>query len=619
MHRGSSLFFTCLSAALIAGCSGLGSGGNSSSGGGNNGSGVSVSITPTSATVVVGQPEAFQATVSGSTNTTVTWQVNGVAGGSSTSGTISTSGVYTAPAQVPNPATVSVSAVSQASTTASASASVQIVASNSNQQAQSIPVKLGTSGGNANDSSKQGAFIYCCGGTLGSLLQREGTFYILSNNHVLARSDSASIGDAIIQPGLIDASCSTTGTTTVGNLSQFVNLQTAGTNVDAAIAQIVTGTVDTSGNILSLGATASGSTADPGPPHAGSGITANLGETVAKSGRTSGLTCSVVDATSVTTTVSYQTGCNTGTTFSVTYTGQVSVSGGSFSASGDSGSLIVDSNTADPVALLYGGSDTDTVGNPVSDVLNALQDSEGNLPTFVGTSATHQVIGCQIASNAVKTVPAALSTTQAQLAQAQRARDLNAPALLANPYIQAIGVGASVDHPGEPAVVLVVNPGQIPTALPDQLEGIATRIVQATNGPGPHGVFDMETAARIAPALDTFAVQSLSHQEMARAKAVHAAHVGELMKQPGVQGVGITSSADAPGEAALMIFAVRGVARNPIPVLIDGLRTRIRESSRFTAGERGTEIPSSCSMAPFQSATPAKAFVQPFVVSIEQM
>jgi hypothetical protein len=616
MHRGSSLFFTCLAAALIAGCSGIGSGGNSSSGGGNTG--VSVSITPTSATVVVSQPEAFQATVSGSTNTAVTWQVNGVAGGSSSSGTISTSGVYTAPAQVPNPASVSVNAVSQANTAASASASVQIVAANSNQQAQSIPVKLGSSGGNANDSSKQGSFTYCCGGTLGALLQREGTFYILSNNHVLARSDSASIGDAIIQPGLIDANCSSTGTTTVGNLSQFVNLQAAGTNVDSAIAQIVTGTVDTTGNILSLGATASGSTPDPGPPHAGSGITANLGETVAKSGRTSGLSCSVVDATSVTATVSYQTGCNTGTTFNVTYTGQVSVSGGAFSASGDSGSLIVDSNTADPVALLYGGSDTDTVGNPVLDVLSALQDSEGNLPTFVGTSATHQVIGCQIASNVVKTVPAVLSITPAQLAQAQRARDLHAPGLLANPYIQAIGVGASVDHPGEPAVVLVVNPGQIPTALPDQLEGIATRIVQATSA-GPHGVFDIETAARIAPALDTFAVQSLSNQEMTRAKAVQAAHVSELMKQPGVQGVGVTSSADAPGEAALMIFVVRGVARNLIAVLIDGLRTRIRESSRFTAGERGMEISSSCRMAPLQSAGPAKPFVEPFAVSIAQM
>jgi hypothetical protein len=56
------------------------------------------------------------------------------------------------------------------------------------------------------------------------------------------------------------------------------------------------------------------------------------------------------------------------------------------------------------------------------------------------------------------------------------------------------------------------------------------------------------------------------------------------MSQPGVQGVGISSSLDAPGEAALMIFLVRGAAHNPIPPVIDGLRTRVRESSRFRAG-----------------------------------
>jgi len=495
---------------------------------------------------------------------------------------------------VPNPASLSVSAVSQADTTKSSSANVLISATNANQQPQNIPIELGTSGGNANDSSVQGKYIYCCSGTLGSLLERNGTFYILSNNHVLARSDSAQIGDAIIQPGLTDSNCSTSGTTTVGNLTQFVNLQTTGTNVDAAIAQIAAGTVDTSGNILSLGSTSTGGTPDPGPPHAGNGVTASIGEEVAKSGRTSGLTCSTVDAINVITAVSYQTGCNTGSTFSMTYTGQVSISGGTFSASGDSGSLIVDQNTADPVALLYGGSDTDTVGNPVADVLSALQDAQGHRPTFVGTASAHQVAGCTLAANAVKTIPAATPViSEAQVAQAERARDIHAPELLSNPYVQAIGVGASIDHPGEPAVVLVINPGQIPTALPDELEGIATRIVQAAPV-GPHGVFEMWTAQRIAPAVNTFAVQALSNEELARAKGVHAAHAAELMKQPGVQGVGITSSADAPGEAALMIFVVRGVPRSPIPAMIEGLRTRIRESSRFTAGQRASETASGC-------------------------
>jgi hypothetical protein len=66
------------------------------------------------------------------------------------------------------------------------------------------------------------------------------------------------------------------------------------------------------------------------------------------------------------------------------------------------------------------------------------------------------------------------------------------------------------------------------------------------------------------------------------------------MKQPGVQGVGITSSADAPGEAALMIYLVRGERHGPIPAVIDGLRTRVRETSRFTAGRRGEEPLQGC-------------------------
>jgi len=599
MRRVNAVLVLCAT-GLIGGCSGF----NSATSGGGNSSGIKVSLTPTTATVVVGQNTAFQATVTGSSNTAVTWEVNGTVGGNSTAGTVSASGLYTAPANVPNPAQVSVSAVSQADTTQSASAVVLIVASNGNQQAQSIPIKLGTSGGNAKDTSVQGNLIYCCAGTLGSLLQRNGSFYILSNNHVLARSDSASIGDAITQPGLIDANCSTAGTTTVGNLSQFVNLETAGTNVDAAIAQIVTGTVDTTGSILELGATATGNSPDPGPPHAGNGIVATIGEGVAKSGRSSALTCSTVGAIQVSTSVSYQKGCSTGSTFTVTYTGQVSVTGGAFSAAGDSGSLIVDQNTADPVALLYGGSDTDTVGNPVADVLSALQDAQGNRPSFVGTSSTHKVIGCTLPANGVATAQARAQVTTAfsanQIAQAQRARDIHAPELLANPYIQAIGVGASIDHPGEPAVVLVVNSGQIPAPLPSELEGIATRIVQS-GATGPHGIFDMDTAARIAPVNDFFAVGSVSQEELLRAKTVHTAHVDELMSQSGIQGVGITSSADAPGEAALMIFVVRGVPRNAIPVTIDGLRTRIRESSRFTAGQRGKETISGCKVPPAEA------------------
>jgi hypothetical protein len=498
MWRNGKISLT-LAILWCAGCSG----GQSASGGN---AGISVTVFPSATSVVIGQTVPFNATVTGTTNTAVNWQVAGVQGGNATVGTITTTGMYTAPNKLPSPSTVVVTAVSQADTTKLGTGRVQVFQSNINQNPQSLPIKLGTSGGNADDVSG----MFCCGGTLGSLLTRNGSFYILSNNHVLARSDQALPGEPISQPGIVDTNCSTAGTNTVATLTTFINLQASGTNVDAAIAQIEPGAVDLTGDILMLGSTATGTTPDPGPPHEGRGILASIGEPVAKSGRTSGLTCSTVSTTSLSTSVTYQTQCNGGTSFTVTYRNQIAVSGGGFSAGGDSGSLIVDQNTADPVALLYGGSDTDSVGNPVADVLNALVDSQGNQPSFVGSASQHQVIGCSLAGAAVKAAAqAAIAVDAASLALAQRARDLHAPELLANPYINAVGVAASVDRPGEAAVLIVVNPGREATPLPSTIEGVATRIV-SMGGATPHGILEFDAASRIVPEPDSFAVRPLA-------------------------------------------------------------------------------------------------------------
>lgn len=87
---------------------------------------ISVSVSPTSATVLLGNSQTFTATVSNTTNTNVTWSVNGVAGGSAATGTISASGVFTAPADLPSPAAVSVTATSQADATKSAAAQITV-------------------------------------------------------------------------------------------------------------------------------------------------------------------------------------------------------------------------------------------------------------------------------------------------------------------------------------------------------------------------------------------------------------------------------------------------------------------------------------------------------------
>src|SRR6266513_3442543 len=89
---------------------------------------IDVSVTPAAASAQTGGTQPFTATVTNTANRAVIWQVNGVAGGNTSVGTISTTGVYTAPATVPSPAIVTVTAVSVADPTRSGSAQVTVTA-----------------------------------------------------------------------------------------------------------------------------------------------------------------------------------------------------------------------------------------------------------------------------------------------------------------------------------------------------------------------------------------------------------------------------------------------------------------------------------------------------------
>ena len=258
---------------------------------------------------------------------------------------------------------------------------------NDEQLAQTPPIKVGTSGGNANDL---GAKV-CCIGTLGSLWTAPGIAnpVILSNNHVLDRSDKGVAGEAINQP--LQVACTATGAApplTVAHLTKGATLKPvanepgkcgtstaplcghAPSNVDAAIAEIVPGQVGLDGSILDLGPAGATSIA-AAPPSNILGIP-SLGESVGKSGRTSGLTCSTIASVNTTVSIDYEATCgDTAPAFASYFTGQVIINGGTFSKSGDSGSLVVDTATARAVALLYGGSPTDTVANPIQDVVTA--------------------------------------------------------------------------------------------------------------------------------------------------------------------------------------------------------------------------------------------------------
>ncbi len=90
-----------------------------------------VTVSPADSSTTAGSTVEFTATVTGTTNTAVTWSVNGVTGGNSTVGSISSSGGYTAPTTAPVPPTVVVTATSQADTSQSASTTLTVTASNS--------------------------------------------------------------------------------------------------------------------------------------------------------------------------------------------------------------------------------------------------------------------------------------------------------------------------------------------------------------------------------------------------------------------------------------------------------------------------------------------------------
>lgn len=228
---------------------------------------------------------------------------------------------------------------------------------------QTTPIQMGTSGGWGDDLANG----YCCGGTLGSLIQVGGNIRILSNYHVLeadivngGNGVRASNGDAVVQPGLLDVGCQISQTQTVASL--VVSSSLPGSNVDCSSANIINGMVDTSGAILEIG-TISSST-----------VGASVRQGVKKSGRTTGLTRSSVTGLNATISVSYENECAGSTVFTKTFTGQIVIKnkGSKFLAGGDSGSLLVEDVSSNPraVGLLFAGSSTTAIANPINEVLS---------------------------------------------------------------------------------------------------------------------------------------------------------------------------------------------------------------------------------------------------------
>jgi hypothetical protein len=447
-------------------------------------------------------------------------------------------------------------------------------------------VLLGGSGGNNMDYDTRGnQIVDCCSGTLGALVQDSSKReYLLGNNHVLAKSDHASVGDTIVQPGLIDNNCTPLGDSAgpglassvapVAQLTAWLPLSSKLTNADAAIAQVTSRAVDPSGNILELGARQPDGTLAAAPP--GISSTGGRGEAgwlqmrVAKSGRTTGLTCGGISAIDLDVTVDYYLDCaETRPYLSKTFTNQLGLSGNQFSDAGDSGALVVDAANAEPVGLYFaGGADvsgvSQGVASPASDVLSELDAQSGGSYTFVG-AADHPV---SCLSYGDSTISAAHGRTLSAAENARAERALAQARLLVSSATGILGAatGKSSDHPGEAAVILYTDENRT-VSVPATVGGLRTLAIPTTAravtyGAAPQTPFEAGSV-------------SLPSSALAQAMAVKSEAVAGLMRQnPAFFGVGVGQSLDNSREAALVIYVDRNNIPAQLPATVDGLRTR---------------------------------------------
>jgi hypothetical protein len=320
---------------------------------------------------------------------------------------------------------------------------------------QTRPIQLGTSGGNINDINRR----FCCSGTLGGLVQDgNGIQYILSVNHVLARTNKGVEGDDVIQPGLIDQEpgCNQNTTDAVADLSRFVSISfnRGGSNtVDAAIAQIRNGQVNPTGPILGIGQLSS----DIAGP--------SLNMPVQKSGRTTGHTTGNITGVNATVTVVYDRTCGRGAR-RAKFTNQFRIGPAGFSAGGDSGSFIVENSSPNPraVGLLFAGSSTDTFANPISYVLSSL----GVMIVGAGSPSPFSV------AQSLPGVDASAVEAVNKVKERYEEDILNIEGVV------GIGIGLSETVPGEVVIEVYIEKPlyEMTQTIPDKLEGIPVKIVE---------------------------------------------------------------------------------------------------------------------------------------------
>ena len=319
---------------------------------------------------------------------------------------------------------------------------------------------FGVSGGNVKDISRR----FCCSGTLGALLTAaNGNQYILSNNHVLGLADQATAGDDVSQPGLIDNNCNVA--TVVADFTTAVPLSQ---NVDAAIAQLRPGTMNSNGAIEDVGVPSSAT------------VSPSVGMAVVKSGRTTGFTSGTISSINTSVSIRYPKECGANGGTARTFTGQVVISSSTFSAGGDSGSLILTNNSShNPVALLFAGSSTTTIGNPINEVISKLSQRLGRTLSFVGSGGATAATTFNTSSALQPYTPgrSQVELPEQAVLHASEVLEQHRDRLMNTPLVLGVGVGRSDENDTDAAIVIYVDKatGARPF-LPKSLDGVKVRV-----------------------------------------------------------------------------------------------------------------------------------------------
>ena len=355
---------------------------------------------------------------------------------------------------------------------------------------QKRPIKLGSSGGNVKDLTA----LECCDGTLGALVEKKGVQYILSNNHVLARSNKAKIGEAIIQPGLGDqrpvCEPQNSDADTVAFLSarKRVKFGPNKTNkVDVAIAEVVPGTVKPTGEIIGIGV--------PGSTP----VEAKVGMKVKKSGRTTAVTRGSVIAVNATALVEFPTKCGSEQVREAQFKDLIFITGnngGPFIRGGDSGSMVYENKKTcpAPVGLIFAGSEEITAASPAATVQKIV--------SKIGPKGEMRFVGCQQSSAAETTIASSSTSSDAatdsaylsgssrdhravvderQIEQATRAMRIWEADLLETRGVHSFGVGISLEGPIEPAIYVFADEDQeqVRERLPEDINGFPVEVFKA--------------------------------------------------------------------------------------------------------------------------------------------